>query len=96
MPEPRKFPSLDSRQKRFLWTYKEVDLAPHPDAGPFLLVGDTEEFPFALRFESLDPTFFRVSKRGPCFTAVQEDGGDKRLVERVPLVFVQTIFFLRI
>ena len=30
MPKPCKFPSLDSCQKRFLWTYKEVDLAPHP------------------------------------------------------------------
>ena len=25
--------------------------------------------------------FFRVSMQGPCFTAVGEDGGDKRLVE---------------
>ena len=25
MPEPCKFPSLDSCQKRFLWTHKEVD-----------------------------------------------------------------------
>ena len=25
--------------------------------------------------------FFSVSKQGPCFTAVVEDGGDKRLVE---------------
>ena len=25
--------------------------------------------------------YFRVSKQGPCFTAVEEDGGDKRLVE---------------
>ena len=33
MPEPCKFPSLDSCQKRFLWTYKEVDLAPHQDVG---------------------------------------------------------------
>ena len=23
----------------------------------------------------------RVSKQGPCFTALEEDGGDKRLVE---------------
>ena len=29
-PKPCKFPYLDSRQKRFLWTHKEVDLAPHP------------------------------------------------------------------
>ena len=34
----------------------------------------------ALGFESLDP-FFKVRKQGPCFTAIEEDGGDKRLVE---------------
>ena len=25
---------------------------------------------------------FRVSKQGPCFTAVEEDGDDKRLIQR--------------
>ena len=30
MPEPCKFLFLDSYQKGFLWTYKEVDLALHP------------------------------------------------------------------
>ena len=25
--------------------------------------------------------FFRVSKQDPCFTAIEDDGGDKRLVE---------------
>ena len=25
--------------------------------------------------------FFRVSKQGPCFTAIEEDGGDKRLAQ---------------
>ena len=35
----------------------------------------------ALGFESLDPFFFRVSKQGPCFTATEEEGSDKRLVE---------------
>ena len=33
MPEPCKFLSLDSCQKRFLWTHTEVDLGPHPVAG---------------------------------------------------------------
>ena len=33
VPEPCKFPSLDSCQKRFLWTYKEVDFALHPVVG---------------------------------------------------------------
>ena len=73
MPEPCKFPSLDSCQKRFLWSHKGVDLAPHPVVGLVLQVGDVEKFPQALGFEILDP-FFRVSKQGPCFTAVEEDG----------------------
>ena len=53
MPEPCKFPSPDSCQKRFLWTHKEVELAPHPVIGLVLpsrrygentqlQVGDTE------------------------------------------------------
>ena len=33
MPKPCKFPSLDSCQKRFLWTHKEVDLALHQVVG---------------------------------------------------------------
>ena len=31
--EPFKFPSLDSCQRRFLWTHREVDLALHPFVG---------------------------------------------------------------
>ena len=83
MTEPCKFPSLESCQKRFLWTHKEIDLAPHPVVGLELQVGDTEKFPHALSFESLDPFFFffRVNKQGPCLTAVEEDEGDERLVE---------------
>ena len=80
MPEPCKFPSLDSCQKSFLWTHKKVDLAPHPAIGLVLQVGDTAEFPHALGFQSLD-NFFRVSKQGPCFKAVEEDGGDKKLIQ---------------
>ena len=53
MSEPCKFPSLDSFQKRFLWTHKEVDLAPHPAVGLVIEVGDTGKFPHALGFESL-------------------------------------------
>ena len=79
MPKPCKFSSLDSCQKSFLWTHKELDLARHPVVGLVLQVGDMEKFPHARGFEHLDP-FFRVSKQGPCFTAVEEDGGDKRLV----------------
>ena len=74
------FPSLDSWQKRFLWTHKEVDLAPHPVVGLVLQVGDAEKFSQALDFEGLD-IIFRVSKQGPRFTAIEEDGDDKTLVQ---------------
>ena len=64
------FQSLRSCQKRFLWTHKEADLAPHQVVGHVLQVGDAEKFLQALRFKRLDPLFFfRVSERGPCFTA---------------------------
>ena len=79
MPEPCKFPSLDSCQKRFMWTNKEVDLAPHTDVGLVFQVRDTK-FPHANVFENVDP-FIRVSKQSLCVTGVVEDGGDKRLVE---------------
>ena len=48
MPAPCKVPSLDSRQKRFLWTHKKVDLAPHTAVGLLLRVGNTEKFSHAL------------------------------------------------
>ena len=70
MPKRCKFPSLDSCQKRFLWTHDQVDLAAHPVVDLVLQVEDTEKFPHALGFESLDPSFFRVSKQGPCFTVL--------------------------
>ena len=53
MPEPCKFPSLDSCQKRFLRTHKEVDLALNPVVGPVLQAGDVKKFPHALAFESI-------------------------------------------
>ena len=59
MPEPCKFPSLDSCQKGFMWTHKEVDLAPHPVTDLVLQVGDAERFLQRLSFESLGP-FFRA------------------------------------
>ena len=59
MTEPCKFPSLNSCQKRFLWTHKEVDLAPHPVVGLVLQVGDAEKFSQAFGFESLDLFFQR-------------------------------------
>ena len=53
MPEPRECPSLDSCQKRFLWTHKEVDHAhaPHPVVGLVLKVEDAKTFSRALDFE---------------------------------------------
>ena len=39
--------------------------------GLVLQVGDAEKFPHALCFKSLDRVF-RVSKQGPCFTAIEE------------------------
>ena len=70
-PKPLKFLSLARSQKEFLWTHKEVDLAPHPVVGLVLRVGDAKKFPQALGFESLDP-FLRVSEQGPpCFTDFQ-------------------------
>ena len=45
MPEPCKFLSLDSCQKRFLWAHKEVDVALHPVVDLVLPVGGAEKFP---------------------------------------------------
>ena len=71
MPEPCQFPSLDSCQKRLLWTHKDVSIAPHQAVGLVLHLGDTEKFLHALGFKSLDFFFSRVSKQGPCFTAAE-------------------------
>ena len=79
-PEPCKVPSLGSRQKRFLWIHKEVDLAPHTIVGLVLQGGDTEKFLMHL-VSKAQILFFRVSEQGPCFTAMEEDGADMRLVE---------------
>ena len=94
MSGPCKFPSLDSC-KKFLWTHKGADLAPHSVVGLVLRVEDAEKFPHALSFESLDP-FFKVGGQGPYFTALEEDGGDKKLVELVKLMLLscQILFSL--
>ena len=80
MLKPCKCLFLGSCQKRFLWTHKEVDLALHPVSGLVLQRNSAEKFSQALGFESLDP-YFRASRQGSCFTALQEGGSDKRLVE---------------
>ena len=45
MPTQCKFPSLDSCQKRLLWTQKEVDLALPLVTGLVLQVSSMEKFP---------------------------------------------------
>ena len=77
-PSSCKFPSLDSCQKRFLWTHEEVDFAPHPVVG---LVQWEIWRSSLLHLVSKDWIFFSVSKQVPCFTAIEEDGGDRRLVQ---------------
>ena len=58
IPEPCKFPSHHGCQKRFLWTYKEVDLAPHAVIGLVLQVGDMEKFPSCIcAYSALDLNF---------------------------------------
>ena len=53
--------------------------------GLVLQLEDAEKFPQALGLESLVYFFFRVSKQGPCFTAIEEEhGSDKRLVHLEP------------
>ena len=45
-----------------------------------LQVAEAEQLPQSLVSEGLDP-LLRVSKQGPCFTAIEKYGGDKRLVQ---------------
>ena len=79
MPESCKFTSLDSCQKRSLWTHKAVDLAPHPVVGLVLQVGNAEKFPHAPGFEG--PIFSQDHSEGSMFHSREEVGGDRRLVE---------------
>ena len=53
IPEPWKFQSLDSCQKTFPWTRKEVSFALHPIMGHILQVGVAEKFPQVLKARSL-------------------------------------------
>ena len=80
MPKPCKFPSLDSCQKSLCGLSKEVDLVLHPVIGLVLQVADAEKFHRALGLKNLDP-FYQSQQTGLCFTAIEEDGGDKRLAE---------------
>ena len=80
-PEPCK--SLASCQKRFLCTHKEADLALHPVVGLVLHVGNAENFPRLLVSKSWIFFFFNSesASRIHVFTAIEENGGDKRLVQ---------------
>ena len=62
MPELCTFPSLDSCQKKFLWTYEEADIAPYPIVDLVLQVEDREKLPHALGFKSLDLFFLFFSE----------------------------------
>ena len=79
MSKPCTFLSLGHCQKRFPWTHKGIDLAPHPVVGFLLQEGDTEKFPHALGFKSLD--LFFSQQAGSMLHSQEEDGGDKRLVK---------------
>ena len=60
MPEPCKFPSLDSCQKRFVWTHKEVDLALYAVGGLVLQAGDTENKEVDLALYAVDGLVLQV------------------------------------
>ena len=70
MFESCNFPSLDSCQKRFLWTNKDVHV---------FQVGVLEKFSLALGFESLD--LFFSQQAGSMLHSQEDDGSDKRLVK---------------
>ena len=87
MPKTCKFPFLDSYQKMFLWTHKEVYLAPHPVVGLVLQVGDAGKFLQALGFESLDP-LFQSHQSTPTADGRPRSASDARIF-RVPRVCSQ-------
>ena len=66
MSDPCHLPSLDSCQKRFLWTHKDFELAPYPVVGLVLQVGDTEKFPYALGLVSKAWILFSESFKMKC------------------------------
>ena len=80
MLEPSKFPSLDSCQRKFLWTHKEVDLAPYPIVGLVLQVRDA----FGIWFQKPGQSSSKVQ------TSTEDNVGDKRLV-RLNLLTMLTV-----
>ena len=69
--EQCKFQSLDSRQKRFLWTHKEADLAPHQVIS--LVFQEMRRSVPRHSVLKVWVLFSRVSQQGPCFTDREED-----------------------
>ena len=61
-------------------THKEADFAPASNRWSCAPVGDAEKFPQAIGYESLGP-LLRVNTQGPCLTAIERGGSDKRLVQ---------------
>ena len=81
MPEPREFPSLDSRQKRFLRTHKEADFVPYRLVG--LVFQEEDDVRSFLR--QLVPKawiLFSESARRGHVSQPEEDGGDRRFVQK--------------
>ena len=79
-PNYASFPSLDVARREYCGPKRESILLRTE-----LLVSCSKhemrkKCPQTLRFEGLD-SFLRVSQQGPCFTALEEDGGDKRRVQ---------------
>ena len=66
------------------WRLSE-EVAPHPVTGLVFQVEDAWKFPEVLCFESLVP-FLRIFKQGPCFSAIEKNGGDKRLFQLAKLI----------
>ena len=63
-----------------MWAHRDVDLAPHPVVGLVLQAGDANKFPWAFGFRR-SGSFSQIRKQGPCFTDIEENRGDKRLVQ---------------
>ena len=59
---------------------RAIDLAPHPVVGLRLQAGHAEKFAQAPGPEKME-LFLRVSKQGPCLTAIEEDGDNDRHVQ---------------
>ena len=73
VPEPCKFPSLDSCQKRFLWIHKEVDLAPHPVVGDNSALHNEEE--------KMAATTPRLQQQGPLLPTLQRKGREDPVIQ---------------